>query len=507
VLSWFMTSQLPLLLLAAFSFWVPQIWHNIANTARQPLQPAYMLASTAARLLLPVYLLCCPLNLLQLTPQPWLAGALLLWAGLQVAVLLLQHFTHPHVLLPAAWAPTRYNYHRAEVPWQFKEAAAQAALDAAAAAKAASCCGYDAEAHTCVSPPLEQPAGGGSGHLACCCTGVSGVCHLCSHRARTLLHETYGGSSSSSCTIRFLPRRQSSTAGGLALRTHRAQAAFSMQLAEAPGAALGGAQGAGQLSSSWGLQAASAGSSGGSAGASKGGSSSSYLSQACTRCGVALMASCYCHRSSNGGGGPAPSQPPPVSSSSRWASIADRSGACLPPPQQQQQQSGGGLSQQPTSVAAYPQASQVPAAAPLYCLGSSRGAGNSSGSSSASSVPADFQQAVQQELLPPLNAGGELELSTATRSSSSGVSSPALGSPVPLPASSEESLHDVVEGYDATTGDGVVECVICMAAVRLLPAAQRFVTPCGHFFHPECLTSWMEVKAECPQCRGPLPPL
>jgi hypothetical protein len=110
-----MTSQLPLLLLAAFSFWVPQIWHNIINTARQPLQPGYILVSTAARLLLPVYLLCCPLNLLQLTPQPWLAAALLIWVGLQVVVVLLQHYAHPHVILPASWAPVRYNYHRVEV--------------------------------------------------------------------------------------------------------------------------------------------------------------------------------------------------------------------------------------------------------------------------------------------------------------------------------------------------------------------------------------------------------
>lgn len=110
-----MTSQLPLLLLAAYSFWIPQIWHNVVNTAKQPLQPGYVLVSTAARLLLPVYLLCCPLNLLQLTPQPWLAATLVAWVALQVGVLLLQHYTHPHVILPAAWAPIRYNYHRTEV--------------------------------------------------------------------------------------------------------------------------------------------------------------------------------------------------------------------------------------------------------------------------------------------------------------------------------------------------------------------------------------------------------
>lgn len=110
-----MSSQLPVLLLAAFSFWVPQIWHNIAHTARQPLMPTYIFGNTAARLLLPVYLLCCPVNLLQLTPQPWLAGLLLAWVGMQVLVLLLQYYFHPHIILPPSWAPVRYNYHRVEV--------------------------------------------------------------------------------------------------------------------------------------------------------------------------------------------------------------------------------------------------------------------------------------------------------------------------------------------------------------------------------------------------------
>eukprot|EP00878_Enallax_costatus_P005482 GHUV01005753.1.p2 GENE.GHUV01005753.1~~GHUV01005753.1.p2 ORF type:complete len:104 (+),score=27.64 GHUV01005753.1:1-312(+) len=71
----------------------------------------------------------------------------------------------------------------------------------------------------------------------------------------------------------------------------------------------------------------------------------------------------------------------------------------------------------------------------------------------------------------------------------------------------DDVYHDVLEGYDAFTGQGVVECVICMAGVELLPVSGRCVTPCGHFFHQECLANWMEVKAECPTCRGPLPPL
>lgn len=74
-------------------------------------------------------------------------------------------------------------------------------------------------------------------------------------------------------------------------------------------------------------------------------------------------------------------------------------------------------------------------------------------------------------------------------------------------AEDDDGLHDVIESYNAATGQGVVECVICMAGVQLLPASERVVTPCAHFYHRECLASWMAIKAECPQCRHPLPPL
>ncbi|KAF6263606.1 hypothetical protein COO60DRAFT_1282130 [Scenedesmus sp. NREL 46B-D3] len=118
--SWALASQAQLLLLlAAYSFWVPQLLHNIHSTSKQPIQPSYILASSAARLLLPVYVFSCPDNILTLPTQPWLVRALLLWVGAQVALLLLQHYTHPHVLLPAALQPERYNYHRPELPWHY----------------------------------------------------------------------------------------------------------------------------------------------------------------------------------------------------------------------------------------------------------------------------------------------------------------------------------------------------------------------------------------------------
>lgn len=52
----------------------------------------------------------------------------------------------------------------------------------------------------------------------------------------------------------------------------------------------------------------------------------------------------------------------------------------------------------------------------------------------------------------------------------------------------------------------VVECVICMAPVEVDGGPSRMVTPCGHFYHTQCLNQWMDVKMECPTCRRALPP-
>ena len=54
---------------------------------------------------------------------------------------------------------------------------------------------------------------------------------------------------------------------------------------------------------------------------------------------------------------------------------------------------------------------------------------------------------------------------------------------------------------------GVTECVICMNPVEIGRPMTRMVTPCNHFFHPQCLQRWMDVKMECPTCRQILPPL
>lgn len=58
-----------------------------------------------------------------------------------------------------------------------------------------------------------------------------------------------------------------------------------------------------------------------------------------------------------------------------------------------------------------------------------------------------------------------------------------------------------------TGGSSDIDCVICMTPVDVKNRRSRMVTPCDHFFHPECLERWMEIKLECPYCRTPLPSL
>uniref|UniRef100_A0A7R9VYD6 RING-type E3 ubiquitin transferase n=1 Tax=Chlamydomonas euryale TaxID=1486919 RepID=A0A7R9VYD6_9CHLO len=72
---------------------------------------------------------------------------------------------------------------------------------------------------------------------------------------------------------------------------------------------------------------------------------------------------------------------------------------------------------------------------------------------------------------------------------------------------SKAPLHGSSCGGCGAVGQGALECVICMCHVPLAPPTARLLTPCGHFFHAECLAAWMQVKPECPMCRQELPPL
>ena len=69
-----------------------------------------------------------------------------------------------------------------------------------------------------------------------------------------------------------------------------------------------------------------------------------------------------------------------------------------------------------------------------------------------------------------------------------------------LNTSQSSELHTKVQE------EGGLDCVICMAPIDFTNPSKRMVTPCNHFFHPECLERWLKVKMECPTCRRQLPP-
>jgi len=57
---------------------------------------------------------------------------------------------------------------------------------------------------------------------------------------------------------------------------------------------------------------------------------------------------------------------------------------------------------------------------------------------------------------------------------------------------------------DVTYREGTLkhkECIICYADFKEGERVKRIVS-CGHYFHEECIKSWLSKKQSCPTCRG-----
>ncbi|SCP04267.1 E3 ubiquitin-protein ligase, putative [Plasmodium ovale] len=65
-------------------------------------------------------------------------------------------------------------------------------------------------------------------------------------------------------------------------------------------------------------------------------------------------------------------------------------------------------------------------------------------------------------------------------------------------------VHNYYQSIDVNFEAGIPECVICMYDI-VLKENKYCVTPCFHIFHEKCLQQWMDIKLECPTCRGTLP--
>ena len=75
------------------------------------------------------------------------------------------------------------------------------------------------------------------------------------------------------------------------------------------------------------------------------------------------------------------------------------------------------------------------------------------------------------------------------------------GSTAPPPASDAaiRSLQTRKVDESMMGNDGRAECSICMDDVEI--GQEVTVLPCNHWFHGECVTSWLKEHDTCPHCR------
>ncbi|KAG1691116.1 hypothetical protein DVH05_027191 [Phytophthora capsici] len=112
------SNHLPVLVFICYSFWVPQIIHNVHREVRNPFDLGYLYGISALRLFLPLYFYGCPDNFLTAFPMyeskidPHFCYVLASWMGLQVGILALQQRYGPRFFVPARFLPVKYNYER-----------------------------------------------------------------------------------------------------------------------------------------------------------------------------------------------------------------------------------------------------------------------------------------------------------------------------------------------------------------------------------------------------------
>nr|KYP42038.1 E3 ubiquitin-protein ligase Praja1 [Cajanus cajan] len=73
--------------------------------------------------------------------------------------------------------------------------------------------------------------------------------------------------------------------------------------------------------------------------------------------------------------------------------------------------------------------------------------------------------------------------------------------PKMVPAS-KEAIQMLLKKYTIMT-QGSECCSICLE--EMVINAECYTMPCHHYFHQQCIVSWLETSHVCPLCRFPLP--
>lgn len=104
-------------MLLLYSFWIPQIIMNIFTEARNPLHRHYIYGMSLTRVVSPLYVFAVPHNFLkEVYPDspsdPWTVHAVILWVGVQTAILLAQSKYGARFMIPQRFLPPKFDYSR-----------------------------------------------------------------------------------------------------------------------------------------------------------------------------------------------------------------------------------------------------------------------------------------------------------------------------------------------------------------------------------------------------------
>jgi len=104
-------------MLTLYSFWVPQIIMNVWTEARNPLHKHYIYGMGISRLVAPMYVYAFPNNFLkEVYPESptdtWMVQMVVLWVGVQTAILLAQSKYGARFMIPQRFLPPKFDYSR-----------------------------------------------------------------------------------------------------------------------------------------------------------------------------------------------------------------------------------------------------------------------------------------------------------------------------------------------------------------------------------------------------------
>ncbi|EEE53134.1 hypothetical protein OsJ_35938 [Oryza sativa Japonica Group] len=72
------------------------------------------------------------------------------------------------------------------------------------------------------------------------------------------------------------------------------------------------------------------------------------------------------------------------------------------------------------------------------------------------------------------------------------------------PAGSAQEDIEAIPAFEyrrGSSGSGVAQCAVCIAAVKDGDTVRR-LPACGHAFHAPCVDGWLRDHATCPMCRA-----